>query len=681
MVYFDRAERNFLLASSASEREKYSKRMDEYEKVMKENLGKAKPLFYSEKARDLLARFDKAWDERREVNKQVIELAGKEELADSKESTTLALTKGREKTEVVDELLTELSKVKEENGREAYEESDVVYAKSRSVMLLAILASIVVGVILGFTISRMIANPITECVRISNQIAEGDISMNIEVDRKDETGELLASMRTMVSNLRGTVQVAEQIAKGDLGVEVKLLSEKDTLGKSLTSMVTNLRDTVQVAEETARGDLGVEVKILSDKDTLGKALTAMVTNLRDTVQVAEEIARGDLGVEVKILSDKDTLGKALTAMVSNLRDTVQVAEQIAGGDLTVKARILSEKDSLGQALASMVEKLRETVMDVKASADNVAAGSQELSATSEQLSQGATEQAASAEEVSSSMEEMGSNIRQNADNALQTEKIAVKSASDAREGGKAVSETVSAMKEIAGKISIIEEIARQTNLLALNAAIEAARAGDHGRGFAVVASEVRKLAERSQTAAAEISKLSTTSVDVAEKAGAMLLQIVPDIQKTAELVQEISSASNEQNAGTEQINKAIQQLDQVIQQNASASEEMASTSEELTSQAERLLEAIAFFNVGNGSGVSQRTMSGGRTRTTGKRQTHVVHAGYEGRRKVEGGRSREGAVAMASLREAEEHGKVRGVSLDLRRGANGHEGDEEFERY
>jgi methyl-accepting chemotaxis protein len=197
------------------------------------------------------------------------------------------------------------------------------------------------------------------------------------------------------------------------------------------------------------------------------------------------------------------------------------------------------------------------------------------------------------------MEQMAANIRQNADNAMQTEKIAVKSSKDAQEGGAAVINTVKAMKDIAEKISIIEEIARQTNLLALNAAIEAARAGEHGKGFAVVASEVRKLAERSQSAAAEISDLSSSSVEVAEKAGEMLNQMVPDIQRTAELVQEIAAASKEQDTGAEQVNMAIQQLDQVIQQNASASEEMASTSEELSSQAEQLQDTIGFFKLAN----------------------------------------------------------------------------------
>ncbi len=286
-------------------------------------------------------------------------------------------------------------------------------------------------------------------------------------------------------------------------------------------------------------------------------------------------------------------------LVRPLRDAVATVDRLATGDLSVAIEA-TETDEIGRLLAAMgnmVDKLRKVVTSVKSASDNVAAGARELSVSAEEMNEGATEQAAAAEQASSNMEEMSVTIRHTADNAVQTEKIAGKSAEDAREGGEAVAETVSAMKVIAGKIAIIEEIARQTNLLALNAAIEAARAGEHGKGFAVVASEVRKLAERSQKAAGEIGELSASSVRVAEKAGEMLARIIPDIQRTAELVQEISAACKEQDSGADQINRAIRQLDNVIQQNASTSEEMASTSEELASQAEQLQATIAFFKV------------------------------------------------------------------------------------
>lgn len=395
-----------------------------------------------------------------------------------------------------------------------------------------------------------------------------------------------------------------------------IMEEFDADVVKLTGLITALR-TLQVAE--IRSQVSNIMQASSQVKTLqliigasaliiGILVTILITRsivrpLNAAVTVARSLAVGDLTIKIDQTSNDETglLLKAMQEMVDSSREVATMAGQIADGNLQVKIQERSEKDDLIKALANMVVKLKDVINNVKLSIENVASGAQAMSASSEEMSQGASEQAAAAEEASSSIEQMTANIRQNADNAMQTEKIANQASGDAREGGDAVNKTVSAMKEIADKIMIIEEISRQTNLLALNAAIEAARAGEHGKGFAVVAAEVRKLAERSQKAAGEINELSTNSVEVAEKAGTVLNALVPNIQKTAELVQEISAASREQDAGADQIAKSIQQLDAVIQQNASASEEMASTSEELSGQSEQLAEMIAFFRVDEGT--------------------------------------------------------------------------------
>lgn len=466
---------------------------------------------------------------------------------------------------------------------------------------------------LGQALFNMQEN-LRHAAQVAFKIAEGDLTVQAKIlSDKDVVGQALTA--TLV-NLRGAANVASKIAEGDLTTQAKVLSDKDSLGQALFNMQENLRHASQVAFKISEGDLTVQAKVLSDKDVVGQALAAILVNLRGAAHIASKIAEGDLTTQAKVLSEKDSLGRALAKMQENLRNAAQVASKISEGDLTVNAKILSEKDEVGHALTAMLVNLRQTVSQVAVAAANVAAGSEEMSATASQLSEGATEQAASAEETTSAMEQMTASIQQSADNVKQTDKIASKVAVDAAASGSAVVKTVAAMKQVAEKIGIIEEIARKTDLLALNAAVEAARAGEHGKGFAVVASEVRKLAERSQTAAAEISQLTADGVQVADGAGQMLGRLVPEIQKTAELLREVTAATSEQSTGALQVNKAIQQLDQVIQANAGASEEMASTAEELASQAEVLQAAMGFFKTGqdqDSQGArSRRTSAGAR---------------------------------------------------------------------
>ncbi|MCK1783285.1 methyl-accepting chemotaxis protein [Pseudomonas sp. TNT11] len=301
----------------------------------------------------------------------------------------------------------------------------------------------------------------------------------------------------------------------------------------------------------------------------------------------------------------------ISRIISNpLRRAVDVASQLAEGNLAVKIEGGS-KDETGQvltAMQAMVGKLSQIIGEVRNAADGLASASEEVSATAQSISQTTSQQAASVEETSASIEQMSASINQNTENAKITDGMASKAAKEAGDGGDSVQQTVQAMKKIAQRISIIDDIAYQTNLLALNAAIEAARAGEHGKGFAVVAAEVRKLAERSQVAALEIGELSTSSVEMAERAGRLLGEMLPSINKTSDLVQEITAASEEQAAGVSQINSAMNQLNQVTQQNASSSEELASTAEEMSTQAEQLQQAMSFFTLEVGDRASNVTL-------------------------------------------------------------------------
>ncbi len=447
---------------------------------------------------------------------------------------------------------------------------------------------------------------------LKNDLAELDRLVTIPADRD------------LLRQLRAEYQVYE----GGIRKVAGLMGSKQiTTPQAANAAVDEYRDSIHKMEKNAEAVDDAANKRLGEAEKAMEAHSGrMAAVLGMLVLVAVVLS---VGVSTFVT-------RTITTPIG---EAVAVSNRLSQGDLQVEIEVRSG-DEAGQMLGAMkvmADKLRNMVADVKAAADNVASGSAQLSSGAQQMSQGTTEQAASTEEASSSVEEMNATIKQNADNAMQTEKIALKSAADAQESGDAVTAAVVAMKQIAEKISIIGEIARQTNLLALNAAIEAARAGEHGKGFAVVAAEVRKLAERSQTAAVEISGLSSSSVEVAEQAGAMLAKLVPDIQKTAELVQEISASSKEQASGADQINGAIQQLNQGVQQNAGAAEEMASTAEELASQADQLQNTISFFKVSSADRTDRGSLPETQKKALPVHKAKIAHV-QSGREKAAAGK-------------------------------------------
>ena len=462
-----RAEKNYGISSTAEERARYKKQWDDFLADAKSKMDKAEPLFVTENGKAKIAEVKAAYEAWIPLTERVLELSDKEGLGRQSEAGTLTMYGARDKVNVLNKAMSDLTQMKRDNAQQTAEANQRLYVSSVRFMVLVIIGAMVIGILIGMYLSSSV--------------------------RKTVGGE------------------PSQIAG--------------------------------------------------------------------------------------------------------------IADRVAAGDLAIDDADLVKATGIHRALLDMTRKLREIVGNVQRTAAQLAAGSEQISSTAQQLSQGSSEQASGAEEVSSSVEEMTATIRQNTDNSLATEKIAKKAAGDGEEGGKIVVASVNAMKEIAGKIGVIEEIARQTNLLALNAAIEAARAGEAGKGFAVVASEVRKLAEHSQQAAGEITSLSKATVETATSAGGIIQAIIPDIRKTAELVQEISASSREQSMGAEQIAKAMTQLDSVIQQNASASEELASMAEELSGQSEQLSQAVSYFRLGGGGKAGAKGAGTQRREAKGDRES------------------------------------------------------------
>jgi methyl-accepting chemotaxis protein len=585
-------------------------------------VAKERTTLMSDAERAMWAQFDDLWPAYLEGTRKVM-AAGEANKPDEAKRILLADVRPRYIA-----LRNVFLKVSEDNGKSADEANKAGIDTSdriRNTIIAAIVAgfalSIGLGILVTRNIKRIVGGEPQDAVDLAQRVAEGDLSMEVKVADGDTTS-MMAALKTMVASLTGvlseTQRVVDAAGRGDFDQRIEVAGTKGyilALGTSLNQLSTTckqgLADVVKVLEASAQGVLTERVThpYQGDfgrlKEASNTTIDRLASTFEETIRVLEAAAKGDLtgritkDYEGEFNRVKQASNATLETLAAVIEDMVRALEAAAQGDLTERIQSSSQGEfaRLTQASNTTLDKLSATISDVLEAAHNLVAASEQLSSTAQSLSQGASEQAASVEETSASMEQMSASIAQNNENAKITGDIATRTAGETQEGGQAVQETVSAMKQIAHKISIVDDIAYQTNLLALNAAIEAGRAGEHGKGFAVVAAEVRKLAERSQVAAEEISRLASGSVSLAEKAGSLLGAIVPSIQKTADLVQEISAASSEQNSGVGQINAAINQISQSVQQNAAASEELASTSEEVNAQALELQSMMAFFTL------------------------------------------------------------------------------------
>lgn len=437
----------------------------------------------------------------------------------------------------------------------------------------------------------------------------------------DEQGDMINSLNAYMRGEVGAINAFEKDSRAfaDFLNEIKPLERKPQEIKSIAELermylglynggkeifaIYRPRDKIIAAQHIDRleHDVFSNLEILLDKINISanhaseESLGSLVTAARDSISLVWGL------LMVAILLAGGIAMFLIRGIVLPINALAEAAEDLRSGEGDLTRRIPDfGRDEIGktaQSFNGFIERLQNILLDIQQSVESIAHSTNEVTTTSRMLSSSSNQLAASVEETSASLDQMSSSISMNTENAKTTNDMATQSSREANDGGQAVSDTVAAMSEIAEKISIIEDIAYKTNLLALNAAIEAARAGEHGKGFAVVADEVRKLAERSQIAAQEISSLADNSVKIAQNAGGMLERMLPNIGKTASLVEEITAASTEQSTSVAEINRTVSRLDEIAQQNASASEELASTAKMVQDQTAEIRSTVNYFKL------------------------------------------------------------------------------------
>ncbi len=624
--------RDAISSTSISDRDNFIKRVEELGKDMINNLDDYEKTILTDEGRRQFTEMKKSIDDYTIQQNEMIRL-----IKDNKnaEASVILYGEGGKCARKIIDLVDKMYELKTSMAKKTSDENTVLANSSVTLMMILIIFAAVFSAILTFVltgnIKKIIKNLLDEAGRLVDAAVNGKLDIRADPQKINfEFRDIVVGVNNTLDAVIGPLNVAaeyvERISRGDIPPKISdtyhgdFNEIKNNLNMCIDAVNLLVNDAGMLSKAAVQGKLDTRADASRHQGDfaaivkgVNDTLDAVIGPLNVAAEYVERISKGDIPPKItdSYNGDFNEIKNNINILTDAMNKITDVSQEIAGGNLMIQVEERSAQDKLMIALKKMVSDLTSIAVDVQTAANQVATGSGEMSSSAEEMAQSANEQSASVEQVSSSMEEMNSSVIQNADNAKQTAAISDKAAKDARDGGTAVAETVKAMKSIAEKISVIEDIAAQTNMLALNAAIEAARAGEHGKGFAVVAGEVRTLAERSGNAAKEINNLSMQSVEVAERAGKLIEDIVPQIQKTAELVQEINVSSSEQANGIAQVTQAVEQLDKGIQQSATATEEMASTTEELLGQAEQLQRAASFFKVkdnqfdaggGNGNG-------------------------------------------------------------------------------